>query len=81
MSNQYDNDPRYEFMEENVYFDTQTNETVFLLDEDASDAIQEIISVDPTMFILDDHQDEYKLTEEGAKKLFENIFNSDLNEL
>lgn len=77
----YDDDPRYEFVEDGVYFDTQTNETVIMLDEEASDAIRDLIALDDTIFEVKEEDQEYKLTDEGAQKLFRDMYNSDLNEL
>ena len=66
----YDNDPRYDFVEDGVYFDTQTNETVFVLDEETSDAIRDLMALDSTLFEVNEDKEEIILTEEGAKKLF-----------
>lgn len=67
----YDDDPRYEFVEENVYFDTQTNETVIVLDEEASNAVRDLIALDDTIFEVSG--EDVKLTGDGAKKLFGNF--------
>ena len=84
----YDDDPRYEFVEEGVYFDTQTNETVIVLDEEASNAVRDLIVLDDTIFDVDG--DDVRLTSEGADKLFqpyleclESVYDddSDLNDL
>ena len=36
---EYDNDPRYDKIEENVYFDTQTEETVFVTTQQDREAL------------------------------------------
>lgn len=75
----YDNNPRYEFVEDGVYFDTQTNETVFVLDEEAQASIRDIMSLQAGIFEEDDEHG-YTLTEKGADELL-GIWNSDLNEI
>lgn len=80
MAIDYDNDPRYEFLEDNVYFDTQTNETVFLLDEENSEKLEAIVALDDTIFEKNDTHG-YTLTAEGAKKLLANMIDSDLTDL
>lgn len=67
----YDDDPRYEFMEDGVYFDTQTNESVIVLDEEASNAVRDLIALDDTIFEV--REDDVKLTDDGAEKLFGNF--------
>lgn len=67
----YDDDPRYEFVEDGVYFDTQTNETVIVLDEEASNAVRDLIALDDTIFEVG--EDDVKLTDDGAEKLFGNF--------
>jgi hypothetical protein len=75
----YDNDPRYEFVEDGVYFDTQTNETIFVLDEEAQASIRDIMSLKAGIF-EENGEDSYTLTAKGADELL-GIWNSDLNEL
>lgn len=80
MAVDYDNDPRYEFVEEGVYFDTQTNETVFILDEKAQESIRDIMAAQDGIFVENDEHG-YTLTDEGAKELLKNMIDSDLTEL
>ena len=67
----YDDNPRYQKLEEGVYYDTELDETVFILDDDESKTLSEILNREP------DAEDGYRLTREE----FDGIFNSDLNEL
>lgn len=68
----YDNDPRYEFVEDNVYFDTQTNETVFVLDGEEAEALAALFGTD-------------EISAEQSREIIEpyldSLFDSDLNEL
>lgn len=68
----YDDDPRYEFVEENVYFDTQTNETIIVLEDEAAEGYRKI-------FDLDENTSSHKMTESEFNKLFSDY--SDLNDL
>ena len=81
MAIDYESDPRYNYVEDNVYFDTQTNETVFVLDEETSAAIRDLMALDETIFEVKEEDEEYKLTDEGAKKLLGEMLQSDLTEL
>lgn len=59
----YDDDPRYELLEEGVYLDTQTNETVIVLSDEDAALFRQALA-------LADEQDEYTLTAEDMDKLF-----------
>jgi L-2-hydroxyglutarate oxidase LhgO len=66
----YDNDPNYEKEEEGVWRDINTNEMVYALSAEEMENLKKILNTAS-------HQDEFILTEEE----FEQLFNSDLNEL
>ena len=40
---EYDNNERYEKLEENVYVDLETDETIFVLSDEESEAISQIL--------------------------------------
>ena len=66
----YENDPNYEKEEEGVWRDVNTNEVVYVLTAEEMENLKKILNTAS-------HQDEFILTEEE----FEQLFNSDLNEL
>lgn len=66
----YENDPNYEKEEEGVWRDVNTNEVVYVLTAEEMENLKKVLNTAS-------HQDEYLLTEEE----FEQLFNSDLNEL
>ena len=66
----YDNDPNYEKEEEGVWRDLTTNEMVYALSAEEMENLKKILNTAS-------HQDEFVLTEEE----FDQLFNSDLNEL
>jgi len=42
----YDNDPRYEKVEDNVYFDTETDETIFVFHDDIAETMYKVFGTD-----------------------------------
>ena len=66
----YENDPNYEKEEEGVWRDVNTNEVVYVLTAEEMENLKKILNTAS-------HQDEFVLTEEE----FNQLFNSDLNEL
>ena len=66
----YENDPNYEKEEEGVWRDLTTNEMVYALSAEEMENLKKILNTAS-------HQDEFVLTEEE----FNQLFNSDLNEL
>ena len=66
----YENDPNYEKEEEGVWRDLTTNEMVYALSAEEMENLKKILNTAS-------HQDEFILTEEE----FDQLFNSDLNEL
>ena len=66
----YENDPNYEKEEEGVWRDLTTNEMVYALSAEEMENLKKILNTVS-------HQDEFVLTEEE----FDQLFNSDLNEL
>lgn len=66
----YENDPNYEKEEEGVWRDVNTNEVVYILTAEEMENLKKILNTA-------NHQDEFILTEEE----FDDLFNSDLNEL
>ena len=67
----YENNPRYEKQDEGIFYDTKTDEVVFLVGEEEQKLLKELLKREP------DVEDGYRLTEYE----FKDIFNSDLNEL
>jgi hypothetical protein len=68
----YDNDPRYTKLEDGVYLDTETNETIIVLEDEAAEGYRKI-------FNLDENTKDHNMTEAEFLKLFSD--DSDLNEL
>jgi len=66
--NKYDDDPRYEKIEEDVYFDTETDETIFVLDDDDAERFRKA-------FDLEEDQTDYKMTESDWRKILGEQFN------
>jgi hypothetical protein len=68
----YDNDPRYTKLEDGVYLDIETNETIIVLEDEAAEGYRKI-------FNIDENTRDHKMTEAEFNKLFSD--DSDLNEL
>ena len=60
----YENDPNYEKEEEGVWRDVNTNEVVYTLTAEEMEKLKRILNTAS-------HQDEFILTEEEFKKLFD----------
>jgi hypothetical protein len=58
----YDDNPRYQKVAEGEYRDTETNETVLVFEGDDADMVRFTLK-------MNDHQDEYVLTEEDWKRI------------
>lgn len=79
----YDNDPRYEKLEENVYFDHDTKNTVFVFHDELAETMVKVFGVDEldaeqTKKFLGPYLDRL-LDEYEPKELFAD--DSDLKEL
>jgi len=66
--NKYDDDPRYEKVEDDVYYDTETKETIFVFDDDDAERFRKA-------FDLEEDQTDYKMTESDWRKILGEQFN------
>lgn len=60
--------PRYEKIEDGVYYDIETKETVFVLDDDDAEKFRKA-------FDLEEDQTDYKMTESDWRKILGEQFN------
>ncbi len=60
----YDDNPRYEKRGENVYYDNETDEAVFLLSDEEGELMKKILNRQP------DAEDGFRLNEDEFNNMF-----------